>query len=198
MRFYKANRTFTVAAILWIFSVIASNSYATPTLWTLSGTFEGGGTSLGGSFIYDPTSNSYSGINIDTTYHYEGLLPSVSSDALSLSLVTNPFLPTLLDQHVLTLSFSNPLSALGGIVDLSLGELSSEGICLDSACLVSSSNRSVADGSVSAGVSDIPLPSTWALSLIGLIALSSLSRGNFRRQCAVAASPINYNKVLLG
>ncbi len=151
---------------------------AAPITWNLSNVgFADGGTASG-SFQYDADTGSYSNIAITTTQVASfgatyGTPNPVNPGNASLLLVIADLPPLAIDltgTPALALSFTSPLTNLGGTSDIisrSLGGFSFESTCSLASCsVVSGSTRDVVSGQVT---TNVPAPATAALLSLALV-----------------------------
>lgn len=173
-------------------ALASSPARATPLTWTLQNTtFTDGGTASG-SFVYDATTNAYSGINISVSAHgtypasvfqfpdlnFSGLL--MSSTALG---AFDSNAADLTGADVLGLSFTNPLTGSGGTDPLVLTfGYSGESRCTNAGC--SNNNNYVSLNSGNVVASTAPEPATLFSIPFGLVVLGA-ARQLRRRICSL-------------
>lgn len=167
-RFYKK---ILLGSVVWMFTVTA---HAVPVNWTLSGTFDDGGTASG-SFTYDADTNTYSAIAITTTAgstrggaSYNE--PNVNGDSDSTQIVATNSVnsPDYTGDPAFFPIFASPLTNTGGTINISGG---AEGSCADGNCTGEASPiRDFTAGSITGALPTPAAPSAVpTMPLYGLV-----------------------------
>jgi hypothetical protein len=164
MTFTKTLTQWTVIAATVVgVGMAAAPAEAAALKWTLQGvTFNDGGTATG-SFSFDADTNTLSEVDISTFLSNGDLLANYVSGAGNangfLSAITTPF-PTF---KALFVSFSSPLTNLGG--EVALQQAPAEIAFANNSLLF----RSISSGSISANAGATPIPTPALLpGLVGL------------------------------
>src|SRR5262249_28302322 len=141
-------------ALLWFCALALSTAaYAVPLQWTISATFEDGGTASG-SFVYDATANLFSQVNITTTTgsirtgatYVRANLVAARAD---LVLVITSASGDLTGTPILGASLVSPMTNAGGTIQINLSALYEEDSCGNAACTgVTAPRRTITSGSV--------------------------------------------------
>lgn len=172
------NARATTASLLLLF--ICSTANAVPVTWFLDGVTFDDATVATGSFTYDATTDTYSGISLTTVAgpNLSGATYTIAADPFSRAdrLVALASFPSAVGDTILFLEFSSALTDAGGTVALDAFQNAREATCVS---LLSTGNcegtrdplRFVTSGQVTT-VPAVPVPAAaWlfgsALGLLG-------------------------------
>ncbi|MFC5344671.1 IPTL-CTERM sorting domain-containing protein [Brevundimonas staleyi] len=169
-------KTLALSAAVAAVALVATPALAVPVQWTINGTFQDGGT-IGGTFIYDYDTNTYSSINITTTAgttltsgaNYVALRGTGGSNGLEVLTAGG-----MADgQRVMYLSTTGAaMNNSGGVRNFNTG-LTAEGTCTGGGACSGAygTPRSLTGGTVTGVVLAAPVPTLTEWAMIGLTGL---------------------------
>ena len=158
-------------ALTFVLHLAAVDASASPLTWTLQGVTFADGAKASGSFTFDATTDTYSGINITTTtgpdFAGATFLADFFSTATQLELV--PALSAdLTGSPAFLMTFASALTNSGGTIAL-LPTLSGQNICATATC----GHGVGANDFISSGSVTTPEPSTVTLLFVSLLVLAA-------------------------
>jgi hypothetical protein len=164
---------------------LAASGWAVNITWTVSGTFDDGGT-VYGTYVYDATANLYSSINVTTTAgsvlggSYYSYLNPCCGDISNFLLFVTSNASDLTGTPVLSAYIAAPMTNNGGTIPFLIGgPFYSEESCADASCTgPAGPERYLVSGGVSA-----PTPEPGTLALVGSGLIGAL--GTMRRKFGV-------------
>jgi hypothetical protein len=172
------------AAVALAASLSAGAVAAKPITWTLNNVQMANGLNLGGSFVYDADTNTYSAINVTSTGGrgpFTLVSPNFAGDSGSAHFIQAP---AAVGQNGLILNTISPKTNAGGTIALAGGGFFT---CANAACTAGSyiGGTFATSGTIQGSAAGpVPTMSEWAMIILGTMLAGGAARYIQRRKQA--------------